>query len=218
MPGTGVPFESVTSTASGLPKVVLRHFPNVMGNFVWASNRAEILWQGLPWIVPYLRPLQHEGNQYLFFGMFPRIRSSNTPPAELFGQLADRKDLAYYDWEITGPRSVHARQLYQLAHLINSRRLPDPKSPGELWMQDMVDTLGPTITEITVKSQSELNLVRKSHIGFTGFELATFALWLESPRFPLGFEPRPRHPTLPTNAAPARASSNSPPAAPKPKP
>jgi hypothetical protein len=215
-----IPVDDATNTiqrlARTVPKFVLKKIPGVMGNFLWLSNRAELVWQGLPFIVPYLHPMKYEGHDYLFYGMFPRVRTSNAPPAELFAQLGNRKDLAYYDWEITGQRSVHDRQLYQLAHMINHRRIPDPKSPGDLWMQDMVEVLGPTVTEVTVKSQNELNLVRKSHIGFTGFELATLALWLESPRFPLGFEPRPPLETLRTNIPSAKASSNSPPAASKP--
>jgi len=211
-----IPVDNATNAiqrlAPTLPKFVLKNLPSAMGNFIWASNRAEIVWQGLPFIVPYLHTLKNAGNNYLFFGMFPRVPSSNSAPAELFSQLGNRRDLAYYDWEITGQRSIHARQIYQLAHLINKRRVPDPKFAGELWLQDMVSLLGPTVTEISVKSQNELNLVRKSHIGFTGFELATFTLWLESPQFPLGFEPRPRLPVPSTNVAPAKASSNSPPA------
>jgi hypothetical protein len=142
--------------------------------------------------------------------MFPRVRTSNSPPAELFAQLANRKDLAYYDWEITGQRATHGRQLYQLSHLISQRRLLDPKAVSELWLQDMAEVLGPTVTEVTVKSQNELDQVRKSHIGFTGFELATFSLWFESPGFPFKIEPRPPLPFVRTNAAPAKASTNGP--------
>lgn len=213
-----VPVDDATNTvqklAHTLPKFVFKHFPRIMGNFVWASNRAEIIWQGLPFIVPYLQPLRGLGTDYLFFGMFPRVPTSNQPPAELFAQLGDRKDLAYYDWEVTGPRSTHGRQLYQLGHIINKRRVPSPTFAGELWLQDMAEVLGPTVTEITVKSQTELNLVRKSHLGFTSFELATFCVWLESPNFPLRFEPRPPLQFPFTNAPPGKASSNSPTAPP----
>jgi hypothetical protein len=209
-----VPVKDATNTiqklAPSLPRTVLKHWPNVMGKFVWASNRAEIIWQGLPFVVPYLYPIKHAGAEYLFFGMLPRMQTSNPPPAELFAQLADRKDLAYYDWEVTGQRLMQARQLYGLANLINMRLVPDAKAPGDQWLQDVDELLGPSVTEISVKSQNELSLVRKSHIGFTGFELATFSVWLESPRFPLGFEPRPRRDSVvpaggPSNAPPARA-------------
>ena len=199
----------IQKLAPTLPKVVHKHLPNAMGKFLWASNHAEIVWQGLPWIVPYLHTLKSAGHEYLFFGMFPRMQTSNPPPAELFAQLGTRKDLAYYDWEITGQRTTHFRQMYSLAHLINRRRVLDPKAVGEQWLHDLRDTLGPTVTEVTVKSPNELNLVRKSHIGFTGFELATFSLWLESERFPLEFEFRPR-PQFVTNAAPRKAATNSP--------
>jgi hypothetical protein len=149
---------------------------------------------------------------YLFFGMFPRVQSSNSAPPQLFAQLGDRKDLAYYDWEVTGERVSHGRQLYQLAHIINKRLVPDPKFVGEAWLQDLGEVLGPTVTEITVKGQNELNLVRKSHIGFTGFELATLSLWLESEHFPLRFEMRPISEISTTNAVPLKGSA---PATPK---
>lgn len=215
-----IPVNNATNTiqklAPTLPRFMLKQFPHAMGNFVWASNRAELIWQGLPWIVPYLQPTKSAGNDYLFFGMFPRSPHSNSPPPELFAQLGDRKDLAYYDWEVTGQRLNFGRQFYQLAHLITKRRVPDPKSVSEQWLQDLVQVLGPTVTEITVKSQNELSLVRKSHIGLTGFELATFSLWLESEHFPLRFEMRPPSEARPTNAVPTKASTNSPSAAPKP--
>lgn len=215
-----IPVKDATNTihklASTAPKAVLKHWPNVMGNFLWASNRAEILWQGLPFVVPYLYPLNRADTDYLFFGMLPRMQTSNPPPAELFAQLGDRKDLAYYDWEVTGQRLIQARQLYGLANLINKRLVPDSKSPGDQWLQDLDEVLGPSVTEIAVKSQNELHLVRKSHIGFTGFELATFSIWLESPRFPLGFEPRPRRDLSLPNTVPKKGSSNAAPAAPRP--
>lgn len=175
-----IPVDNATNAiqrlAPTLPKFVLKHFPNIMGNFLWASNRAQIFWQGMPFIVPYLHPIQSAGRDFLFFGMYPRVPTSNQPPAELFAQLGDRRDLAYYDWEITGQRANHARQLYGLAHLVNKRRVPDSKFVSDVWLRDLEKVIGPTITEITVKSPTEVNLVRKSHIGFTGFELATFSL------------------------------------------
>ena len=206
---------TVQKLAPTLPRLMLKHFPKAMGNFAWVSNRAEILWQGIPYIVPYLYSVKNPESDYLFFGMFPRLPTSNSAPAELFAQLGNRKDLTYYDWEVTGPRMPQARQLYQLGHIINKRQLPDAKSAGELWLQDLTEVLGPTVTEITVKSQKELNLVRKSHIGFTAFELATFSIWLQSERFPLGFEFRPPATVPPLNALPARGPSNAPAPAPK---
>jgi hypothetical protein len=210
-----IPVDDATNTiqrlAPTLPRFILKRFPNVRGEFAWASNRAELIWQGIPFIVPHLRPIKNQGNDYLFFGMMPRLQTSNPPPAELFAQLGSRKDLAYYDWEITGERATQVRQMYQLAHIINKRRVPDPEFASEAWLQDLREVLGPTITEINVKSQNELSLVRRSHIGFTGLELATFSLWLQSPSFPLGFEPRP---PLNTTHPAAKASSNAPPSGP----
>lgn len=206
------PYENASNAmqklAHTMPPVLSKRFSDAMGQIGWVSNRAALLWQGIPFVVPYLEPLRVAGTEYLFFGMFPRLVGSNAPPAELFAQLGGRKDLVYYDWEVTGARLPHARQLYQLNYLARKRLLPDSKSAGEVWLRALGDVIGPTITEISVKSPTELSLVRKSHIGFTAFELTTFSLWLESGGFPLRFEPRP--PVPGSNAVPRKATSGAP--------
>jgi hypothetical protein len=42
-----------------------------------------------------------------------------------------------------------------------------------------------------LSSPQELSLVRKSQLGFTGFELAALMRWVESPGFPLRYERPP---------------------------
>ena len=51
----------------------------------------------------------------------------------------------------------------------------------------------------------ELALVRRSHVGFTGFELAAFSVWLESPDFPFNFQLPVTKARPGTNSAPARS-------------
>jgi hypothetical protein len=78
------------------------------------------------------------------------------------------------------------------------------------------------VTEITQTSPQELALVRKSHVGFTGFELATLSAWMDSPGFPLTFEMparlpgakpgspavRTNAPSTKTNTVPAKAATS----------
>ena len=43
---------------------MLKHFPNLMGSFAWASNRAEIIWQGLPFIDTVPVPLVNNNQAF----------------------------------------------------------------------------------------------------------------------------------------------------------
>jgi len=51
--------------------------------------------------------------------------------------------------------------------------------------------LGNTVTEVTLNGPTELSLVRKSDVGFTGYEIALLGRWIDSPRFPFQYEPPP---------------------------
>jgi hypothetical protein len=162
-----------------------------MGEFAYLSNKSELFWQGLPLAVPYLHPLQDAETEYLVGGLFPSAPGTNPPPPELFAQLRGRKDLVYYDWEITEERLKATRPLYQLLDILNRRQFFPTNAPGQKWLVAISPLLGNTITEVTVSAPKELTLVRRSHIGFTGIELQTLGRWIDSPGFPLKFEPPP---------------------------
>lgn len=190
-----VPVASATNLANQLarsvPKVVRANLTNHVGSFVWVSNKSEILWQGLPFILPRLHPISDGGLEYLVAEILPMQPKKTSPPAELFHEFMNRTNLVYYDWEITGERLPHATQLHQLYNIINEWQIPGTNVPTQKWLLVAGPHLGNTVTELTVASPKELLLVRKSHLGFTGFELASLARWIESPGFPLGYEPPP---------------------------
>ncbi len=175
-----------------IPPLVFAALEKPIGDFLYASNRAELLWRGLPFIVPYARPVADGGGELVMVGLFPAGGKTNPPPPELYAQLRGRKDLVYYDWEITEQRLIHARQLYQLANIIVGRHVPDKNLPTQKWINEAAPLLGNSVTEITVASAREFGLVRKSHLGFTGPELMALLSWVESPGFPLRFELPPR--------------------------
>src|SRR6266700_5600052 len=183
------PSNVVRQIAPKLPLLAERQMGKAIGNFLYVSNRAEIIWRGMPFIAPFLKPLRAGGTDYLFLGMYPPTPLTNSPPPELFAQVLGRKDLAYYDWEITQTRLHHARQTYQLLDLIHQRQLLPADAPTYKWLQAVEPLLGETVTEVAASSPKELVLRRKSHLGLTGFELATLTRWLDSPGFPLSFEP-----------------------------
>lgn len=206
----------------GVPRVMLSSFTNLQGKFLFGTNKHELLLAGgLPWITPWLAPVANGRDQYVVGGLFPMSPTHTPVPDDLFAQIRGRTNLVYYDWEITEHRLNHGKQFYQLASLINRRRTPSTNTASKRWLVDIGPKLGNTATEITQTGPQELVLVRRSHVGFTGFELATLSLWLDTPGFPFEFglpgpmpslKPRPA-----TNSPAARGPANSPkPVAPPP--
>ena len=182
----------IQKLAPAVPKIVQQHLGNTTGEILWASNRAELRWQGLPFVTPSLRALHTNSGDFLFFSMFPRAPKTNPPPSELFAQMAGRNNLVYYDWEITQERLHELRQLGTLLSIAKSWPEALSTSPTRVWLTKVGPMLGNTITEATLTAPNELTLVRKSHLGLTGFELVYLTRWLESPAFPWRFEPSPK--------------------------
>lgn len=182
----------IQKLAPAVPKIVQQHLGNTTGEILWASNRAELRWQGLPFVTPSLRALHTNSGDFLFFSMFPRAPKTNPPPSELFAQMAGRNNLVYYDWEITQERLHELRQLGTLLSIAKSWPEALSTSPTRVWLTKVGPMLGNTITEATLTAPNELTLVRKSHLGLTGFELVYLTRWLESPAFPWRFEPPPK--------------------------
>jgi hypothetical protein len=134
-----------------------------------------------------LQPARDGKDEYLIGGLFPLPPKHASVPEDLFAQFRGRTNLVYYDWEITEHRLNHGKQFYQLASLINRLRTPSTNTASKRWLSEIGSKLGNTATEITQTSPQELVLVRRSHVGFTGFELATLSLWLDTPGFPYNF-------------------------------
>lgn len=190
-----VPMPNATNVmkeiADRLPEFVSTYFPKPPGTFLWISNRAEWIWSGLPMVIPHMRA-ERSGNQdYLIAGLFPAPGASNTAPAELFAQVVGRTNLVYYDWELTDQRLPHARHTFQLHDIIAGRRLQSTNFATQRWIGELAPMLGNTVTEITAAGPKELSLVRKSDVGFTGFEIALLGRWIDSPQFPFEYEPPP---------------------------
>jgi hypothetical protein len=118
---------------------------------------------------------------------------TNAPaPPELFAQFMGRTNVMYYDWEITEQALLHSRQMWQILDILERRSLSGTNQASSNWTFDMASHLGNTVTEVTLSTPNELTLVRKSHIGFTGFELVALSRWFDSPSFPFGYEPPPK--------------------------
>jgi len=177
--------------ATNAPSLVKKFVEAPPGNLTYNTNKSELLWTGLPLAIPLIRSVADAGQDYFLFGLLPPSTRMLPPPSEIFAQLENRQDLVYYDWEITQDRLEQARFLYQIIDMTQLRTLASTNEPSFRWAEQVAPRLGNCVTEVVVTSPKELKLTRKSHIGFTGFELATLLRWLDSPNFPLDYEPPP---------------------------
>jgi len=159
------------------------------GRLVYVTNDSSLVWYGLPFVQPTLKAATDGARDYLELSLLPAPQRKKLVPDELFAQIGARNDLLYYDWEITQDRLQASKWLYLVIDMVHVRVMTPTNAPSLRWLDQAAPRLGNTITEITRTSAKELKLVRKSHIGFTGFELASILRWIDSPAFPLGYEP-----------------------------
>lgn len=205
VPVTGAT-NAMSKLSTAMPKFLHSVFTRPQGNFLYSTNKAEMIWGGVPFIIPMLHPHRNGRDEYLFGGIFPLGLKHTPVPDELFAQVRGRTNLIYYDWEITEHRLTHGRMFFQLASILDGRPPPSTNRVSQRWLSAIGPKLGNTATEITLTGPQELTLVRRSPVGFTGFELAAFSIWLESPGFPFDFQlPVSKLPAR-SNAAPARAA------------
>jgi hypothetical protein len=172
---------------------VVRVLPELLGEswrqqglaqIQWQNTNSQASWRGLPLALPYLYPDRDAETGFVVGGLFPAIRTTNPPPAELLAQLSGRRDLVGYDWEITAARLEHWRLLEQLYSMTALIPPLTTNLPAAVWLAGIESHLGNTITEITAVSPREWHVVRKSHVGLTALELLALARWLESATFP----------------------------------
>ena len=164
------------------------------GKLLYVTERNELVWQGLPLLLPFVRSAPEAGADFLLAGtmagLVPKGANTNPPPAELFAQF-QRTNVVYYDWEITELRLQQCRQIAQLITMLKPQMIAFPPPAGGAWLDAVGPRLGNTITEVTSLSATELRLVRSSHIGLTGIELVLLARWLDNPAFPSLQYPEP---------------------------
>lgn len=191
-----------------LPGFIRDVFPPIgVGAVRWQTNEGSIIWQGLPFVVPYLYADRGAGSDYLVAGIFPTTLTNMTPlPQELVSQVQHRTNLLLYHWEITSERLAQLQILVPLLRLIDPKeeerlkQFPaDPaKRLGLAWSKAIQPLIGNTITEAVVASPRELAIVRKSHIGLNSSELYALSEWLDSSFFgaptPASTTPNPSSP------------------------
>ena len=95
---------------------------NSQGEFLYISNRAELVLGSVPFIVPILRPEKSGRDEFVYWRpVSSRLEADTGAGQNLFAQLRGRgNDLIYYDWEITEQRLNHGRQFYDLASIMST--------------------------------------------------------------------------------------------------
>ena len=216
-----IPIKDATNTMKNLGAQLVQNYNPVLsrrtdGKLEVSTNKIDLFWKDLPIIVPFLTPaVEKSGKELLLGGLFPLVPGTNYPPAELFKQVSDRKDLVLYDWEITEIRLSQWQVMSQLlpffprelrANAGTEKRFAPALVPEQKWLAAVGPLLGNTVTEVTFKAPNELNLVRKSHLGLNSLELIVLSHWLAHPGFPAAnpFNVVPAEGNAKRNAAPAK--------------
>lgn len=205
----GNPSTVVTNVMSALIPQIRERRPGVyLGQPQFASNRTAVILRGLPVVVPFIEAGSNPYSEFLVAGLFPVTGSTNSAPAELFKQL-NKKNLVYYDWEITEDRLKQLRPIGQLVQILGSPTALRNDAPSGLWIEAIVPKLGNTVTEGTLDGERRIRVVRQSHIGFNALELMLLAHWLDPNDFRrAGDAPQGRAPasgsSAPRRSAPAQ--------------
>ena len=192
--------------APKMPELLLGSGKQLTGEIGWDTNGNEIVWRGFPMAVPHLGSLRDSGREFLAFGCFPLLRSTNKAPPELYRALEGRNELVAFDFEMTQFRVPHWRQFYQLAEIGSKRMLTSTNAPFQRWLFEATPMLGEAVTELRATSPKQMTLVRKSSLGLTAGEIVTLGRWLESTNFPAFgvFSPQPPKRVPQRNSAPPR--------------
>lgn len=194
----GPPFQTYYAIAAGQPDAELNRLGTALpdklnplleaaesGRIHWNTNKTAIGLTGLSLVSPFLLATNDTTGSWLAGGLFPIVPNTMPAPAELLAQFAGRNDLVLYDWEITQERVGYWRVLTQVANVLGRRASAADLAVArrqfattERFLQAVSDQLGNTITEVAIDGPARLSFTRKSHLGFTGFELVHLSRWL----------------------------------------
>lgn len=192
---------------------------NYEGQLKYLDKTNELVWQGLPIVVPYVKSVREKAGEFLLAGTFVLTPGGPPAPADMWSQFKGRNDLVYYDWELSGPRLAEWRMLTPLLPIFpmartndttvtpkNAAPLHTPSAIVERWLSGLIPALSPSkqnpsngnvATEVTRDSATDYTVVRSSQLGFTGIELMMVSHWLADTQpaaVPLPGAPLPQHP------------------------
>lgn len=156
---------------------------NRMGKWEHAPNSDEVIWRTLA-IAPFVRSSSQPQGNYLLAGLAPFGLTNGPPPVGTFRDLLGRKNLVYFDSEITGPRIEAWLYVGQLFRIIFRREQLPTTARALDWLQTISPLLGPSSTSVSKTGPNQLTLSRSSTLGLTAPELHLLVDWLESTEFP----------------------------------
>jgi hypothetical protein len=102
------------------------------GEFIELTNRTQIGWQGLPFVVPLISSKKEKAGEYITVSFFPPPKQSAPAPTELLSQVTGN-NLVYYDWELTGSRLQQWRTMcgiLPIGIIFVHRRAPSATAPN----------------------------------------------------------------------------------------
>ena len=116
----------------------------------------------------------------------------------------NKKNLVYYDWEITSSRLRQFIPIWQMYYVVGQRYRPVNTSAGGGFLQALKGKVGNTVTAGTLEKENRIQFIRQSHLGFTALELVSLAHLFDSAdlvEIEAGQQRRPKVPA-PAPAAP----------------
>jgi hypothetical protein len=159
----------------------LKGMTNLVGDFQFDTNNHALYLQGLPLVVPFVRPANSNDVGFVYAGFIPTAFGTNGLPAELANQITSRNDLVYYDWEIGGARIAQVLPVRQMIAIIQSKPVGNYDTAEFKWLKACEPVIGNNITEISKTGARELSLVRRSDVGLSSVELLALTEWVAGP-------------------------------------
>lgn len=217
-----VPLPDASNRVYGLTERLLRDCNPWITNNTWgqlerSTDHNGLGWQGVPFMVPFLRSTIEGGNSFAFGGLFAYPFTNRPAPGLLFQQATTQTNLVYYDWEATGQRMDDWLHIGQLLRLLFGKADLPPNSASMAWLIAAKTNLVSSVTGVAETGPAQLAFTRISTAGLTALEMHVLADWLESPQFPRGlntFLGPQRVPPRPGRAPPLHKSGPKPASAP----
>lgn len=214
----GLRTAEVTNTIHRLAAWLPNHMPTTWvesgaGEVRFETNATLIYLPRVPFVGAFLRPAPVEDPDFLMGGLLPESRrATNPPPAELLREVTSRTNLVCYEWEVTEARVLHWRAISQLVSILANQRPAGTNDLSQRWIESLAPNLGNTVTVVTQANDHDLDVVRKSRLGLSSWEIVLAAYWLTDPAFPALQTPAILRPSaslpVPTGA---RSRRNTPP-------
>lgn len=192
------PTNTIRQLAYKLPAIVSTNATRGrIGNFLWNSNRAEFVWQGLPIVTPFLFPVADASGEFVGAGLFKMPAKGKPVLPELLKMVQGRANLVYYDWEITASRIPSWGTTFQLAPMFLSDVRPVPlERPAGKWLTTVSPTLGNTVTEVTSVSPKEFKILRWGPLCLSSVELVALTRWFDGLDLPANYGKFPALPSF----------------------